>query len=342
MALVSAGVAFVVASFLTYMFMRPGSSMHILDHPNERSLHTRPTPRTGGVAIVIGIGAGSMLFATLSGVANMNAAGWLGSLATLIALLSYFDDRWHLPVVTRLMTHVAVSALLIVSGFALDSFSVANFATVLPTWAAAVLTVLFAVWMINLYNFMDGMDGFAGGMTFIGFGTLAVLGWWSDDPAFAAFNLIIAAAAVGFLIFNFPPARIFMGDTGSSTLGFLVAGMSLWGNTSGIVPIWISVLIFFPFVVDATVTLIRRTMNGEKIWKAHRSHYYQRLVQTGWGHRKTVLVEYVLMTVCAGGALLAQSASAPAQWGIIAVVGILYTAFFRFVRALEMRTGINA
>ena len=133
--------------------------------------------------------------------------------------------------------------------------------------------------------------------------TMAWLG--QADTGFAAFCLLVAAASVGFLVWNFPPARIFLGDTGSTTLGFLVAACSLWGSATGLFPFWVALLVFSPFSVDATVTLLRRLWKGERIWEAHRSHYYQRLVLLGWGHRRTVLVEYGLMLSCAAAALLA-------------------------------------
>jgi len=157
--------------------------------------------------------------------------------------------------------------------------------------------------MINLYNFMDGMDGFAGGMTLFGFLFLGAGGYLAGDSQYAWMCWTVVAAATGFLVFNFPPARIFMGDTGSATLGALAAALSLWGIHSGLFPFWFPVLVFSAFIVDATVTLIRRALRGEKVWQAHREHYYQRLVQAGWGHRKTVLAEYLLMLMTGASAL---------------------------------------
>ena len=164
-------------------------------------------------------------------------------------------------------------------------------------WLAAGLTGLFLTWMINLYNFMDGMDGFAGGMAAFGFGTLAAVGLIQGNLAYGLFNLIIAAA-LGFLVFNFPPARIFMGDVGSSVLGLLAGGSLIWAHQHGLLSIWIGLIVFSPFVVDATVTLLRRILAGEPFWQPHKTHYYQRLVQHGWGHKKTLYWEYALMSLC--------------------------------------------
>ena len=162
-----------------------------------------------------------------------------------------------------------------------------------------VLTILVVVWCINLYNFMDGMDGLAGGMGVIGFNCLAWLGWLAGNNLFMFMALIIAAANLGFLLHNFPPAKIFMGDVGSITMGYLVAFFSLWGIKAQIFTWWIPILIFSPFIVDATITLIKRVFKREKVWEAHKSHYYQKLVQIGWGHRKTAIYEYILMATIA-------------------------------------------
>jgi UDP-N-acetylmuramyl pentapeptide phosphotransferase/UDP-N-acetylglucosamine-1-phosphate transferase len=197
------------------------------------------------------------------------------------------------------------------------------------------LTGLFILWMINLYNFMDGMDGFAGGMAVIGFTTLAWLG--RADAGFAAVNLTIAAASAGFLAYNFPPARLFLGDTGSTALGFLAAACSLWGSAAGLFPFWAALWVFSPFIVDATVTLLRRLMRGERVWEAHRSHYYQRLVLLGWGHRRTVLAEYVLMLACAGSAMLAVHLPTHSAFLLALGVGSVYGLLMGGVRRLERR-----
>jgi UDP-N-acetylmuramyl pentapeptide phosphotransferase/UDP-N-acetylglucosamine-1-phosphate transferase len=160
--------------------------------------------------------------------------------------------------------------------------------------------------MINIYNFMDGSDGLAGGMALFGFGFYGLAAWLAGNIAFASVNLTVAAAALAFLFFNVHPARIFMGDSGSVPLGFLAAGLGITGSLRGYWPVWFSPLVFSPFIVDATVTLARRLLRGEKVWLAHREHYYQRLVRMGCGHRATALLEYGLM-LCVG---------ASAVWGI--------------------------
>ena len=183
---------------------------------------------------------------------------------------------------------MAAALLLYLGGLRWAQIGLPGLDAALPDWLALGLTLLYIVWMINLYNFMDGMDGFAGGMAVFGFGALAVLGLIGDALTFAISGLVIAAAAGGFLTRNFPPARIFLGDVGSSVLGLLAAAMTLWGAGLGLFPLWVGLLVFSPFIVDATWTLLRRIVNAEPFWRAHRSHHYQRLVLAGWGHRRTV------------------------------------------------------
>lgn len=299
----------------------------MLDEPGDRSLHQRPTPRTGGVAILIAV-----FSCTLAGAyAGINIGGQAALLliaAALIGAVSYIDDRAGLHPGVRIAVHFAVAIFLIFSGFSLTTIELPGLILNMPPAVGVLISMLFVVWMINLYNFMDGMDGFAAGMTVSGFGTFALFGGLNGNPEFLFVNLIIASAAAGFLIFNFPPARVFMGDVGSATLGLLLGAMTAWGAQLGIVPIWAGMLIFSPFVVDATVTLIRRIVRGERVWSAHKTHYYQQLVQLGWGHRKTVFVEYILMISCAVTAIFLLRASVTVQWLGVGAWGLVYALVF--------------
>jgi UDP-N-acetylmuramyl pentapeptide phosphotransferase/UDP-N-acetylglucosamine-1-phosphate transferase len=336
MSIVVAATAFGLSAGLTYWFSRPGSRFYILDHPNERSLHSRPTPRTGGVAILAAVYL-SALAAAVCCVAPAAALAWIAASGLLVAGVSFADDRFGLPVRYRLLAHFAGAGLVIAAGLGLTDPGLPGVGSTLPALLSVPVTLLFIVWMVNLYNFMDGMDGFAGGMAVFGFGTLALLGWMGGHETYALLNLVVAAAAGGFLLFNFPPARIFMGDAGSSSLGLFAAASSLWGASAGVFPFWAAVLVFSPFIVDATVTLIRRTLKGERLWQAHKSHYYQRLVQLGWGHRKTALWEYGLMAACSVSAVWAARRPAEIQWAMIAGWVLVYGLLVLLVNRLESR-----
>lgn len=329
-------VAFVVAAQLARRFSQPGSRFHWLDHPNERSLHTRPMPRTGGVALIAGLLVGLAVVWGVSGGIEPDALGVLAG-AGLIAAVSFIDDRRGVPVRIRFPGHVIGAALAMVAAGLGDVELLPGMLAWLPPWVTLGLILVFLVWMVNLYNFMDGIDGLAGGMAVFGFGTLAVLGLVAGAQPFAVFSALCAAAAGGFLLINFPPARIFMGDTGSATLGLLAGALSLWGARDGIFPFWAALLVFSPFLVDASVTLFRRTLAGERVWQAHKTHYYQRLVQLGWEHKKTVLCEYALMAACGVSALVAVRLSPSGQFALLVAWFLIYTALIAGAHHLEKK-----
>ena len=276
-----------------------------LDHPTKRSLHQRPVPRSGGIAIMAGV---FCAFALL----------WMPPLwvlpVVLLAAISFLDDLRGLPRALRFAVHCLAAVM-----FA---------ATVLPAAALAiqVLFVLAAIWMTNLYNFMDGSDGLAGGMTVIGFGVLGLGAWSAGDGMLAALCLAVAASAAGFLAFNFHPARVFMGDTGSIPLGFLAAALGAVGWRDGLWPVWFAPMVFSPFIVDASLTIGRRIARRERFWEAHYDHYYQRLVRMGWGHRNTALAEYALMLGCGLASLWVIGQPLYFQLGAGAAAALAYIA----------------
>lgn len=334
-------LTFSLALATSFALTRASGWLRIMDSPNERSLHTRPTPRTGGLAIWLAAALGLILGA-LQGWAARDELTWLAGAALLVGGVSFIDDRSPLPARTRLLAQVLAAVVMAIGGLMPHAIVWPGGELALGSAWAWVLGLVFIVWMTNLYNFLDGMDGLAGGMAVFGFGTLGLLGLLSGDAGYAGICWVVAAAAAGFLVWNFPPARIFMGDVGSSTLGLLAAGLTLWADARGLFPLWIAVLVFAPFIVDATITLIRRTLQGERVWEAHRSHYYQRLVQAGWTHRRTALWEYALMLVCAAAAIIALEASASLQSGIIAVIALCHVAGALGVVGVERRARRDA
>jgi UDP-N-acetylmuramyl pentapeptide phosphotransferase/UDP-N-acetylglucosamine-1-phosphate transferase len=306
-----------------------------LDHPNERSLHARPVPRTGGLGILAGIAVG---WAAVAGVWPWPGWPWVLASVLLIAGVSAWDDRLGLGALPRLLVHLAAASLLLGAGLFPPTLELPGLEWAWPPWLALMLTVPFVVWMVNLYNFMDGMDGFAAGMAVIGFGFMSLLGFAAGDSGFGVFTLVVAAGAGGFLVFNFPPARIFMGDAGASTLGLLAAVAMLWADREGLFPLWAGGLIFSPFIVDATVTLMARIQAGERCWEAHRRHCYQILVRYGWGHRRTVLLAYLLMLVVGATTVMAVVLAVPAlQMTVILVWTVVYGIIWHRVRGLERR-----
>jgi len=335
MIVLAAVLAMVVARAMVYYICKPGSRLHLLDHPNERSLHVHAVPRTGGIAILTGIVVGTLFFATT--ILISVAAVWITAAVVLLATLSFLDDREGLPVRVRLIGQIASAGLVAGGGLVLPGAGLPGVEWTWPQTLGIPVTILYLLWMVNLYNFMDGMDGFAGGMTVAGFGTFALLGIQGGDTVFVTVNLIIAASAAAFLMANFPPAKIFMGDSGSASLGLLAGSMSIWAERQQLFPFWISILVFSPFIVDATVTLIRRLLRRERVWQAHKSHFYQRLVQSGWGHKKTVLYEYVLMLACGLSALLAQNLNSQGQVALILFWCLAYPMLMIGVHRMEQK-----
>jgi UDP-N-acetylmuramyl pentapeptide phosphotransferase/UDP-N-acetylglucosamine-1-phosphate transferase len=280
----------------------------ILDVPNERSSHTRPTPRGGGLAIVLICLAGWCVYAfTWS-----DDSGWLiwgyASAAALLALVSFLDDLYGLSNTKRFIAHLAAAILILYTCGWWMSLTMPFVGTLDLGWFGAILSLLWIVGLTNAYNFMDGIDGIAAGQAIVaGIGWL-LLGEITGITCVVCLGFLITAASLGFLFHNRPPARIFMGDVGSAFLGFTFAFLAVWAaqqdprlGVAGVLLVW-------PFVFDSIFTLLHRLHKGENIFQAHRSHLYQRLVKCGVTHGKVSL----------GYTLLAASGIVPAvvfvQW----------------------------
>lgn len=314
--LTSLSVAALVTAMLLVYLLRRAESLP-MDRPNERSLHQRPTPRIGGLALFPAI-----VVAVLAAGARDSLLWTPLALAGLLFLISIVDDWRGLPAGLRFGSHLAVAA-----GFAV--------------WIAGASPLALAgaiamAWMTNLYNFMDGANGLAGGMTVIGFG---VLGFASGDAVLA---FAVVGAGLGFLFFNFDPARVFLGDAGSVPLGFLAGALSFVGVVSKQWPLWFPLLVFAPFVIDATATLVKRMSRRERIWSAHRQHYYQRLVRMGWSHRRLALAEYLLMSACGGLALALLTATPWWQAVGVATCISIHLGLMAWIDWRWMATGIQA
>lgn len=265
----------------------------VLDRPNERSSHAAPTPRGGGIAVIAAILAAWLAF-LLAGVAPWRLTVVLLAAAAL-AVVSWLDDLRDLRASVRLLVQFAAVAV----GLAALAPAAPDF----PNWPTAALAALAAavlwVWFVNLFNFMDGIDGIAGseaaaiGAGLLLFGVLGAGQGWAGAPLAAA----VAAAALGFLVWNWAPARIFLGDVGSVPLGYLLGFLLLWAAARGH---WrIALILPLYFLADATITLLRRLVRGEPVWRPHREHFYQRAVQRGLGHdavvRRVIAVNIVLI-----------------------------------------------
>jgi UDP-N-acetylmuramyl pentapeptide phosphotransferase/UDP-N-acetylglucosamine-1-phosphate transferase len=231
-------------------------------------------------------------------------------LAVVLSGVSFADDWRGLPISVRLATHVLASSVF--AAYLVDGAA---------PWWWMVAAVLATTVMSNFFNFIDGANGLAGGMAVVGFGCYGIAAL-PAAPGLAALCFGIAAAAAGFLCFNVS-GRVFMGDGGSVPLGFLAAALGIEGSVRGLWPVWFAPLAFAPLVADAMITLLRRIARGERFWKAHREHYYQRLVRSGWSHGQVATLEFALMAACGGSALIARAGNGRVSSASVAATGVL-------------------
>ena len=302
-----------VAGVSTAALLRVAARLALLDHPTARSSHVRVTPRGGGIAIAAGV-AGGLLAAGQH--VSPAAAALLGG-AGALALVGLADDRRGLSVGLRLLLQTAAAA-----GLALVTGGVPRLPLPAPLdldlgVAAVPLTVVWIVAVVNFFNFMDGIDGLAGGQAVIAGIGVALAGW---DPMAAVIGAAVAGAAAGFLPFNWAPARIFMGDTGSLALGYTFASLPLLARFhSRPQAVFWMVMSLWLFLADATWTLVARVIRGEPWHLPHRDHAYQRLVRAGASHASVAAASVT------GSAVLTAAAVAcgpriggPAGWGLLA------------------------
>ncbi|MFJ3367866.1 glycosyltransferase family 4 protein [Pseudomonas sp. NPDC086251] len=267
--LVAVGVSFL----LTAALRRYAISRSLIDVPNARSSHTVATPRGGGVAIVVAFVLSSVflfvagLMSTATFIANAGAG-------LAISLIGFMDDHGHIAARWRLLGHFAAATWLLAWTGGLPPIELFG-STVDLGWAGQMMAIFYLVWLLNLYNFMDGIDGIASVEAICACLGVCFLYYLSDLHNLVWGPLLLAASVAGFLYWNFPPARIFMGDAGSGFLGITLGGLSLQAAWVSEPMLWAWLILLGVFIVDATFTLFRRLLRGDKVYEAHRSHAYQ-------------------------------------------------------------------
>jgi UDP-N-acetylmuramyl pentapeptide phosphotransferase/UDP-N-acetylglucosamine-1-phosphate transferase len=336
------GVLLAVTAALSYGVVRVvrviALRRSLLDRPNERSAHVTPTPRLGGIGIMVAF------FASAVYVAIARDGRWQTALLVLatgaISVVGLVDDLRPLPARVRFAAQlVAATAVVAASGPRLTE---AWTLLPLPAWIAAPLSVLWIVWLTNLYNFMDGIDGIAGGQAVIAGASIGAAAFAVGAQAEGALALAAAAAAAGFLTLNFPPARIFMGDVGSTALGFFFASLPFLPSSRAAVPVEVVGLALALFVLDATWTVIRRMARGERFFQAHRTHWYQRPLAQGVSHRSITLAVFPGM-VAMGAAAVAYVKVASVVRAVLVVSAVgLFAAYASLVLQLERRAAALA
>ena len=282
-----AGAAMALSALAVAFLLRAASRLP-QDIPNERSLHGAPLPRGGGIAIWVGwLPVALWASPVPSGGIQLWLVPWL-----VLALISLRDDVRALGVGVRLLAH-AFAALWFALALAWDVGATSSSPAPL---LVVLLTAAIVVWSLNLYNFMDGNDGLAAAMAILGFSSYGAGAVLVGAPAIAYFAL--AAATVPFFVVNLTPSRMILGDVGAVPMGFLAAAFGVALVIDGSWPAWFPALVFLPFIADATATLLRRAWRRDRVWEAHRTHYYQRLHRLGLGHRGTLVVYGVWMAGC--------------------------------------------
>ena len=332
---VTGSLAAGAASWLaTLSVLRLLRNRGVLDIPNERSSHSSPTPRGGGIAVASVLLAVWLVF-------WLNSAGdaathhfWIILAAgAALALISWIDDvRGDLPAILRL----GAQAIAVGAGLFALPVGGAVFQGALPPELDLALSGLIWLWFLNLFNFMDGIDGMAGSQTAsAGLGLFALAVICPAAAGFGAYGLALAAVALGFLPWNWQPARIFLGDVGSIPLGFAIGWLLLSLATFGL---WqAALLLVLYFVADASFTLVRRLTRGERIWRAHHKHYYQVAVADGRSHAHVVSAVTAVNLLLAGLAL-ATSLSAAFAWGALGVGLLLTAALLCYLRVSQNRS----
>lgn len=327
---------FIVALLLTWLLRVYALRRSLLDIPNERSSHVAATPRGGGLAVVIAVLAATVLLhfrQTLP--SGLTAALCGGGLA--VAMVGWVDDHRSLGVAVRVWLQIlaATWAVMVLGGIA--DLSIGAGQMHLGPAAGSVLAVCGIVWLVNLYNFLDGTDGYAGTQAvcaaLAGFVVFRIAG----QSSVAMLCIVVAAASAGFLIWNWSPAKIFMGDVGSYFLGYVFGVLALYGEKTGSAPVQLWLILLGVFVWDASLTLMRRLLVGDRWYQAHRTHAYQRLHQLGLSHRRiaTLLIAVNVLFLWP----LAYWACIRSDYGLIALFlsVLVLSAFWSAIQARFVR-----
>ncbi|MDE1898043.1 MAG: glycosyl transferase family 4 [Xanthomonadaceae bacterium] len=320
-----------VAAGMTYARWRG-----LLDTPGRRRLHQVPTPRGGGVGIVLAALIVALVPAARGAWSLAPALGvaWLGG-ALLVAAVGYADDHRHLPAWLRLLAHLA-AALLLAMALGLP----ARFAPVPLLWRAGIL--LATVWSINLHNFMDGSNGLLALQALFVLAAIAALASAGGAPGLALVALVLAAATLGFLPFNFPRARVFMGDVGSGTLGFLIAAVALTAIARGALGLAEAAVVVSAFAVDASCTLLSRLLRGRRWYRPHREHLYQWIARVSGSHVRAAAYYSAWNLLLAGPVLLLMRVRPAWAWPLAVAVLICAMLTWWFGRRACLRAGKNA
>jgi UDP-N-acetylmuramyl pentapeptide phosphotransferase/UDP-N-acetylglucosamine-1-phosphate transferase len=299
-------MAFLLAALVTWAVLFPvtriARRLKIMDVPGHRSSHEVPVPRIGGTGIIIGVLVASI--ATCRGTAALAIASAMGS---VVAIVSFLDDLFTLPSMLRLTVHLCGAGLVIyIIGLEVPSVGLPfpQHAEPLPKIVGLILATLFVVGFLNFFNFMDGINGISSVQGIIGGITLSILFAMHADANSVIISAAIAGGCLGFLPHNFPKAKIFMGDVGSTAVGFALAMLTVVGAARTSIP-WVAFLLPFSlYIYDGAFTLTKRIIRRENFLKPHREHHYQLLIRSGWSHVTVTGIYTIQFIACSASAVL--------------------------------------
>jgi len=327
-----AAVCLALSILTTYASRAIAARLRLFDRPNRRSAHLDPTPRIGGIGIIVAflLSAGLLLGPDLWGSPELVVL--LSILA--IALLGFIEDVRGVSIAKRLAIQILVAASLV---FYVRSTGAPMLnAGGIQGAMIVVATIVSIVWITNVYNFMDGIDGLAAGQTVIASLAIAMVAFMRGSDLTGGLMVLMACASLGFLVFNFPPATVFMGDVSSTAIGFAFATLPLLPSSRQTpIPVWL--LAIAMFLLDATVTLVRRLLHGENIFQAHRSHFYQRPLAFGVGHLPITATAWAAMLIAGGCAIAWAGTSGPLRLFVASVPLIVFIALAASVQLIERR-----
>ena len=294
-----AGLA--VSAIVVWLVARYGARIGLLDVPNERSYHMASTPLGGGLGILAGVAAGIIVFVAF-GMPPTRSLGWLLAGAATMAVLGAMDDFRSIPARVRLLVQLAVAIVVVSQLGPVPRLPLPPPLDLPLAWLAWPLTILWLMGVTNFYNFMDGIDGLAGGQAIVSCIGIVIAGWSLQA---IQFSVVLAASTVSFVLFNRPPARVFLGDVGSTSIGFGIAAMPLLAPVSdrpmAVLVVAIGLALF---LLDPLETLLRRLRAGQKLGVAHRMHSYQRLALTNGPRLVAAAVVICGLALSVGGALV--------------------------------------
>jgi Fuc2NAc and GlcNAc transferase len=300
-------ICFAASAVLTRYLIGHAKQRQFLDIPNERSSHSTPTPTGGGVSIVV-IFISFILVAELIFNVTVDEVFVLAFTGSVMAVVGYIDDHLQISAQWRLLVHFLVSLVLLLSLKQLPELSVFGYQWQ-SGWLLSGLYLIALVWLLNLFNFMDGIDGIAGVQAVTALLGAALILWSAGSSYWPIILMALSASILGFLVFNWPPAKIFMGDAGSNFLGFMLGALALITASTGLINLWAWLILLAIFIGDSTLTLLRRVKQGDKLYEAHRSHAYQILSRRWNSH-----VPVTLLVLCVNLIWLLPLAWAASVW----------------------------